>query len=314
MPGGYGGIMQKLTIASRKSPLAMWQAQFVKHALEKNYPQLEVIIKGMSTKGDEIIDRPLAKIGGKGLFVKELEHALLQGEADIAVHSMKDVPMHLPQGLVLPVICERGEVRDVLVSSKYSCFDELPAGARIGTSSARRKALINYYYPAMAPIDVRGNVHTRLKKLDSGEYDALIMAGAGLERLDESSRIREFMSVSQWLPSPGQGALGIECRADDLVTQSIIEVLDDPLTNYQVTAERAVSRALNGSCSVPLAANADVDGNILKLKAWLAVPDVSRFIEVFGQGALNQAQAIGEQVAQDMLDSGAQEVLDQMGH
>jgi hydroxymethylbilane synthase len=305
--------MQKLIIASRKSPLAMWQAQFVKQALEKHYPQLDVVIKGMSTKGDEIIDRPLTKIGGKGLFVKELEHALLQGEADIAVHSMKDVPMHLPEGLVLPVVCERGEVRDVLVSSKYSCFDELPAGARIGTSSARRKALINYYYSAMAPVDVRGNVHTRLKKLDSGEYDALIMAGAGLERLEESSRICEYISVSQWLPSPGQGALGIECRAGDSVTQSIIEVLDDPLTNYQVTAERAVSRALNGGCSVPLAAHADLDENTLKLKAWLAVPDSSRFIEASAYGALSQAQAIGEKVAQDMFNNGAQEVLDQIG-
>lgn len=306
--------MQKLTIASRKSPLAMWQAQFVKQALEKNYPQLEVVIKGMSTKGDEIIDRPLTKIGGKGLFVKELEHALLKGEADIAVHSMKDVPMHLPEGLVLPVVCERGEVRDVLVSSNYSCFDDLPAGARIGTSSARRKALINYYYPRLASVDVRGNVHTRLKKLESGEYDALIMAGAGLERLEESARICDYISVSQWLPSPGQGALGIECRAGDSVTQSIIEVLDDPLTNYQVTAERAVSRALNGGCSLPLAAHADVHENTLKLKAWLAVPDSSRFIEASGQGGLEQAQAIGEEVAQDMLSNGAQEVLDQIGH
>lgn len=265
---------QKITIATRKSPLALWQANHVKNLLNAMAPELEIELLEMVTKGDKIIDRPLANIGGKGLFLKELETALLDGRADIAVHSMKDVPMNLPNGLILAAIVERGSVEDAFVSTQYMKLEQMPAGSIIGTSSARRKAVLQHYYPELIIKDIRGNLQTRLSKLDKGEYDGLILAAAGLERLGLQNKICERLAVNPWLPAPGQGAVGIECLESNTPLLNLIKQVNHPDTSNCVLAERAVSRTLEGSCAVPLAAYAKlVSPEQIELNAWVASPE-----------------------------------------
>ena len=266
-------LAARIVIASRESRLALWQSEYVRDALMRHHPQLQVEILGMSTRGDQILDRSLSKVGGKGLFVKELEAALADGRADIAVHSAKDVPMELPEGFVLAAIGAREDPRDCFVSNQHASLEELPAGAVLGTSSLRREAQVRSRLPQLKVAALRGNVNTRLAKLDRGEYDAIVLAAAGLKRLGLGERIRSFIEVEHSLPAPGQGALAIECRAgrDDLV--ALLAPLHDSATAICVRAERAVSRALSGSCQLPLAAFAVIAGNQLWLRGLVASPD-----------------------------------------
>ena len=243
---------QKIRIATRHSPLAMWQANFVKAELMKYHPDLTVELLAMKTKGDKILDTPLAKVGGKGLFVKELEVAMLEGRADIAVHSMKDVPVDFPEGLGLMVICEREDPRDAFVSNHYQNIEQLPLGAVVGTCSLRRQCQLRELRPDLKVKDLRGNVNTRLGKLDAGEYDAVILAAAGLIRLQMQDRIASFIAPEVSLPAVGQGAVGIECRVDDEQTIALLKPLEDAQTRFRVTAERALNLALQGGCQVPI--------------------------------------------------------------
>lgn len=264
---------QKITIASRESRLALWQAEHVRDALRRHYPQLQVDILGMTTRGDQILDRSLSKVGGKGLFVKELEAALADGRADIAVHSAKDVPMDLPAGFTLAAFCEREDPRDCLVSQHHATLDAMPDGAVLGTSSLRREAQVKARLPRVQVSSLRGNVNTRLAKLDRGDYDAIVLAAAGLKRLGLADRIRALIPVEDSLPAPGQGALAIECRAgrDDLI--ALLAPLHHAATAACVRAERAISRALSGSCQLPLAAYAELSGTELWLRGLVASPD-----------------------------------------
>jgi hydroxymethylbilane synthase len=266
-------LPKKIVIASRESRLALWQSEHVRDALMRHHPGLEVEILGMTTRGDQILDRSLSKVGGKGLFVKELETALADGRADIAVHSAKDVPMELPEGFTLAAIGEREDARDSFVSHRYASLDDLPAGAVLGTSSLRREAQVRSRLPGVVVKSLRGNVNTRLAKLDAGEYDAIVLAAAGLKRLGLGDRIRSLIEVASSLPAPGQGALAIECRAgrEDLV--ALLAPLHDENTATCVRAERAVSRALGGSCQLPLAAHAVLEGGELWLRGLVARPD-----------------------------------------
>ena len=290
--------MQKLIrIATRKSPLALWQANFIKSQLLAHHPELTVELVPMTTQGDQIIDRSLSKIGGKGLFVKELENALLNGEADIAVHSMKDVPMHLPEGLMMSAMTARGSVEDVFVSERFHKIEDLPPGARVGTSSARRKTILQREYPHLESIDVRGNVQTRLKKCETGEVDALILAAAGLERLDLSSKITQRLPVDPWLPAPGQGAIGVESRTNDLQINDYLKAINDHDTWDAVTAERMLSRVLNGGCGVPLAAYAVLEDEELFLRAWWISPDDQRFVYSEAKKHRLSAEELGAEVA-----------------
>jgi len=268
----------RIVIASRESRLALWQAEHVRDRLRQHHPGLAVEILGMTTRGDQILDRTLSKVGGKGLFVKELETALADGRADIAVHSAKDVPMELPAGFVLAAIGAREDARDCFVSQRYAALDELPPGAVLGTSSLRREAQIRSRQPQLTVTALRGNVLTRLDKLDRGEYDAIVLAAAGLKRLGLGARIRSLIEVERSLPAPGQGALAIECRAgrDDLI--ALLAPLHDAATAICVRAERAVSRALSGSCQLPLAAYAELQGNTLWLRGVVASPDGTQVI------------------------------------
>lgn len=296
--------MQKLIrIATRKSTLALWQANFVKSQLLMYYPELTIELVPMTTQGDQIIDRSLSKIGGKGLFVKELETALLNGEADIAVHSMKDVPMHLPIGLAISAITRRGSVEDVFVSERYQTLADMPAGARVGTSSARRKMILQREYPHLESVDVRGNVQTRLKKCETGEVDALILAAAGLERLDLFDKITQRLSIEQWLPAPGQGAIGIESRLDDFQINQYLQAINDQDTWNAVTAERMLSRLLNGGCGVPLAAYALLEKDMLFLRAWWVSPEDQRFAYAEAKKHPSCAEALGEEVANAITES-----------
>ena len=251
---------ERCVIATRESPLAMWQALHIQSVLRERYPSASVELLGMTTRGDQILDRTLSKVGGKGLFVKELEVAMESGEADLAVHSLKDVPMELPEGFDLVAVSEREDPRDAFVSPKYASLDDMPAGARVGTASLRRELMLRMNYPHLEVLPVRGNVGTRLRKLDNGEYDALVMASAGLKRLELHDRIRSIIPAEVSLPSPGQGALGIEIRSDNAVMPEALACINDPHTRACCTAERAVSRALGGSCQVPLAAYGIVEG------------------------------------------------------
>ncbi len=290
--------MRKLIrIATRKSALALWQANFVKAQLLKHYPELIIELVPMTTQGDQIIDRSLSKIGGKGLFVKELENALLNNEADIAVHSMKDVPMHLPEGLVMSAMTARGSVEDVFVSEKFNKIEELPLGARVGTSSARRKTILQREYSHLESVDVRGNVQTRLKKCETGEVDALILAAAGLERLDLSDKITQRLPIDPWLPAPGQGAIGVESRVDDFQINQYLKALNHQDTWDAVTAERMLSRVLNGGCGVPLAAYAVLESEELFLRAWWVSPDDQRFVYSEAKKHRSYAETLGDEVA-----------------
>ena len=299
--------MKKLVIATRKSRLALWQAEHVKQRLEALHPGLGVELLPMSTRGDEVLDRSLEKVGGKGLFVKELETAMAEGRADLAVHSMKDLPADLPPGFMLAAITSREDPRDAFVSNRYATPAQLPPRAVLGTSSLRRAAQMSERYPSLEIKLLRGNVETRLSKLDRGEYDAIVLAVAGLVRLGLAARIRARLSLEDSLPAPGQGALGIECLAErDDVIQALGR-LADPDTAACVRAERAVSRALGGSCTLPLAAIAVMEGGAIKLRALVASPDGRHIVRAEMQG--KDAEAVGNGAAQALKDQGAEAIL-----
>lgn len=299
-----------LRIATRKSPLAMWQAEFVKAELERIHPDLTVDLLPMSTKGDVILDTPLAKVGGKGLFVKELEVAMLEDRADIAVHSMKDVPVDFPEGLGLEVICEREDPRDAFVSNSYKSISELPQGAVVGTSSLRRQCQIRALRPDLVIKDLRGNVGTRLGKLDAGNYDAIILAAAGLIRLKLEERIASFISAEDSLPANGQGAVGIECRTNDERVKALLAPLEHLETRYRVLAERAMNTRLEGGCQVPIGAYAEITGDELFLKGLVGNPDGKHVITAEIKGPKTQAEQLGQSLAEDLLSQGAKEILD----
>ncbi|WP_277186146.1 hydroxymethylbilane synthase [Caballeronia sp. BR00000012568055] len=301
-----------LVIASRESRLAMWQAEHVRCALHKLYPRCDVKILGMTTRGDQILDRTLSKVGGKGLFVKELEAALAEGRADLAVHSLKDVPMRLPDGFTLGAILEREDPCDAFVSPHYESLDALPAGSVVGTSSLRREAMIRMRYPHLEVRPLRGNLDTRLGKLDRGDYAAIILASAGLKRLGMEHRIRAVLDPSQSLPAAGQGALGIEIRADREDLAAWLKPLHDDKTALAVEAERAVSRALGGSCEVPLAAFAQWNGDALHLRGAVAMPDGKRVLraeESVQSPDLAAALALGQRVSSDLEAQGAMDIV-----
>ncbi|MGY4676576.1 hydroxymethylbilane synthase [Pasteurella sp. P03HT] len=303
---------KRLKIATRQSPLALWQANYVKARLQQLHANLQVELVPMVTKGDVILDTPLAKIGGKGLFVKELESALLNGNADIAVHSMKDVPMQFPEGLGLGVICQREDPRDALVSNSYRTLMDLPQGAVVGTSSLRRQCQLKQLRPDLQIRSLRGNVGTRLSKLDKGEYDAIILASAGLIRLGLAERITSFIEIEQFLPAAGQGAIGIECRTDDDIVMSLLAPLADEKTTYCVRAERAMNTHLQGGCQVPIAGYAVVEQGQLYLRALVGEPDGSTIIRAEGKSAVNQAEVLGIQIAEQLLQQGADTILQKL--
>ncbi len=298
-----------LRIATRKSPLALWQANFVKDRLEALHPDLQVELVPMSTQGDKILDTPLGKVGGKGLFVKELETAMLEGRADIAVHSMKDVPVEFPDGLGLHTICEREDPRDAFVSNHFNQIDELPQGAVVGTSSLRRQCQLRAARPDLVIRDLRGNVNTRLAKLDAGEYDAIILAAAGLKRLEMAHRIAAFIEPEQSLPANGQGAVGIECRLDDHELHALLAPLEHPETRIRVLTERAMNRALQGGCQVPIGAYALVQGEEVWLRGLVGSPDGARVIRDEIRGPLAEGEALGHTLAQRLLAAGADVIL-----
>ena len=302
-------VLKTLKIATRQSPLALWQANYVKDRLQQLYPDLTIELVPMVTKGDVILDSPLAKIGGKGLFVKELENALLNKEADIAVHSMKDVPMQFPEGLGLAVICQREDPRDAFVSHSYRTFTELPQGAVVGTSSLRRQCQLKALRPDLDIRSLRGNVGTRLSKLDNGDYDAIILASAGLIRLGLADRIASFIDVEQSLPAAGQGAVGIECRTDDMQVQALLAPLADAETTYCVRAERAMNNHLQGGCQVPIGGYAVLQQGQLYLRALVGDIDGSRIIRAEGKSAVENAEVLGVQIAEQLLAQGADKIL-----
>ena len=299
-----------IIIATRKSALALWQANFVKAELERLHPNLEVELLPMSSRGDHILDVPLAKVGGKGLFVKELEHSLLDGQADIAVHSMKDVPMSFPEGLCLPVIGEREDPRDAFVSNNYDNLASLPQGSVVGTSSLRRQCQLQARRPDLEVRFLRGNVNTRLAKLDAGEYDAILLASAGLIRLGFAERIAENLSIDDSLPAGGQGAIGIEIRQDDTATANLLAPLQHQPTAVCVGAERAMNHYLQGGCQVPIGAFATLDGDIITLKGLVGEPDGSQILTYQASG--KDPQQLGEQVAKALLAQGAGAILDKV--
>ncbi|PCI62475.1 MAG: hydroxymethylbilane synthase [Gammaproteobacteria bacterium] len=299
-------------IATRKSALALWQADYVKAQLEHFYADIVVELVPMTTKGDIILDTPLAKVGGKGLFVKELEVAMLENRADIAVHSMKDVPVEFPEGLGLEVICPREDPRDAFVSNTIKCFAELPQGAVVGTSSLRRQCQIKALRPDLVIKDLRGNVNTRLKKLDNGDYDAIILAAAGLLRLEMPERIQEFIEPEVMLPANGQGAVGIECRNDDEFIKNLLAPLEDKTTRYRVLAERAMNRALEGGCQVPIGSYAVINENTLSLRGLVGAIDGSEIIKAEVSGNIAQGEQLGLQLAEQLLARGADKILQQV--
>ncbi len=304
--------MDELIIATRESPLALWQAEHVKAALSALHQGLSVRLLGMRTLGDKWLSSPLSEVGGKGLFLKELEQAMLDGLAHIAVHSMKDVPAHLPDGFALPVMAFRDDVRDALVSSSGHRVADLPRGARIGSASLRRQCQLRARRPDLDVRPIRGNVGTRLGKLDAGEYDALVLAGAGLARLHLLDRVTEFLSVEDSVPSAGQGALGIECLADAVAVRKLIAPLDDPTVRRAVSAERAVTAGLAADCSAPLGAHARLDGGQIHLAAALGAVDGSRMLKVAVSGS--DPEAVGAAAVADLRAQGADAILGALDH
>lgn len=299
----------RLVIASRESRLAMWQAEYVQARLRALYPQCEIEILGMTTKGDRILDRTLSKVGGKGLFVKELEAAMAEGRADLAVHSLKDVPMEVPQGFALAAVMEREDPRDAFVSNDYASLGALPEGAVVGTSSLRRQALIAARYPKLAIRPLRGNLDTRLGKLDNGEYAAIILAAAGLKRLGLQQRLRTMIEPEQSLPAPGQGAMAIEIMADRDDLRELLAPLNHEATVQAVTAERTVSRTFGGSCQIPLAAYAMVDAGVMRLRAMVATPDGRRMASAEASGPAAAPDALGRRIAEMLQAQGAEAIL-----
>jgi len=302
-------MSREIRIATRKSALALWQAEYVKARLEASHPGLKVSLVPMVSRGDKLLDAPLAKIGGKGLFVKELETALLENEADIAVHSMKDVPMEFPEGLGLYCICEREDPRDALVSNRFDSLDALPPGSVVGTSSLRRQAQLLARRPDLKIQFLRGNVNTRLAKLDAGEYDAIILAAAGLIRLGFGERIRSSIGVDESLPAGGQGAVGIECRTGDSEVHALLACLNHAPTATRVVAERALNKRLNGGCQVPIACYAVLEGEQLWLRGLVGQPDGTLLLRAEGRAPAAEAEALGVQVAEELLDQGAEHIL-----
>lgn len=307
------GIAQ-ITIATRESALAMWQAHHIRQQLQALYPQIEIIILGMTTMGDQILDKTLSKIGGKGLFVKELEQAMQEGRADIAVHSLKDVPMVMPEGFVLAAIGEREDPRDAFVSRQFQRLEELPDGSVVGTSSLRRQCQIQARFPKLKIESLRGNVQTRLRKLDEGQYAAIILAAAGLKRLGLGDRITSFLPVEQSLPAVGQGAIGIECRAGRDGLSALLAALNHTNTAACVTAERAMSRALAGSCQVPLGGFAEIADGVLRLRGFVSSVDGVRVVRSEVSGKPEEAERIGKELAQCLIGMGADKILAELEH
>lgn len=302
-------IPDRIVIASRQSRLALWQSEFIRSELQRLYPACEVSILGMTTRGDEILDMSLSKIGGKGLFVKELESALADGRADIAVHSAKDVPMVLPQGMAIAAFPQRADPRDCVVSHVCGNLGELPDGSLIGTSSLRREAQLRERHPGLRVAPLRGNVDTRLAKLDRGEFQAIILAAAGLVRLGLGARIRAMIATSDSVPAPGQGALAIECLAGRPELFEALSVLNCPQCESCVRAERALSRALSGNCQLPLGAFAEADGNELCLRGIVAASDGARVVRAEARGPANDPEGLGERLAAMLRERGAGEIL-----
>ena len=306
----------RLIIASRESRLALWQAVHIQSRLAALYPQCSVEILGMTTRGDQILDRPLSQIGGKGLFIKELEVAMEEGRADLAVHSLKDVPMEMPEGFALTAIAQREDPRDAFVSSRYDGLDALPAGAVVGTSSLRREAILRASYPHLKIEPLRGNLDTRLRKLDEGQYAGILLAAAGLKRLGLGERVRAVIDPEDMLPAVGQAALGIEIRADRPDLAQALAALNHPPTALCTHAERAVSRGLGGSCTTPMGAYATLEGEAMHLRAVLGLPDGSQALQAQQRGRvtdLAQAEALGQQVARQLREQGADALLAQLG-
>jgi hydroxymethylbilane synthase len=299
-----------IRIATRKSELALWQANHVQALLKQAHPGIEIELVKIVTEGDRILDRPLAKIGGKGLFLKELERALLNNEADLAVHSMKDVPAEMTDELVLDAVLPRANPFDALVSRNEKSLADLPAGSRIGTSSLRRQSQLLALRPDLVVMDLRGNVNTRLRKLDEGQYDAIILACAGLERLGLAERITEQLDGPGWLPASTQGIIGLQCRATDVDIRTLIEPLADRSSAFVAKAERAVARVLGATCQVPLAAHAVLDGDTIKLDAVVRSPDGSDMVMAGGISNVGEAVALGERVAADLLANGAGRIIE----
>ncbi len=301
--------LKTLRIATRSSPLALWQAEEVSRQLKQHYPDLDVRLVTMKTKGDKILDAPLAKVGGKGLFVKELESGMLAGEADIAVHSMKDVPVEFPPGLELSLIMKREDPRDAFVSNTYASLDEMPEGALVGSSSLRRQTQVREKYPHLKLDWLRGNVNTRLQKLDDGLYDGIILAAAGLKRLGFEQRIRSCLEPELSLPAIGQGAVGIEARSDDEAVRQLLAPLADADTTKRVLAERAMNETLNGGCQVPIAGFAELQGDEIFIRGLVGEPDGSRVLRAEIRGPSDQAVALGIQLGEELLRQGAGEIL-----
>ena len=301
--------VKTLRIATRNSPLALWQAHFIRDQLLAKYEQLDVEIVGMTTKGDQILDRSLSKVGGKGLFMKELEEALLDGRADIAVHSMKDVTVDLPEGLEVSCVCARETPNDAFVSNNYHSLHELPAGSVVGTSSLRRRAQLKHHFPQLEIKELRGNVNTRLRKLDNGEYDAIILAAAGLIRLGFEDRIADLIAIKDSLPAVGQGIVGIENRADDVEIKQLIAVLNDKQAEICIAAERRMNQSLDGGCSVPIAGFAQLDGETLSMQGVVGDIETGQLLSASAQGEAKNAAEIGQQVAQQLIDQGAKALI-----
>ena len=305
-------ISLKIRIATRKSPLALWQANFVKQQLLNNHNGLTVELIPMVTQGDILLDSPLSKIGGKGLFVKQLEQAILNNEADIAVHSIKDIPAQLPQGLILATICRRDEVRDAFISNKYTNLDQLPYGTIIGTSSLRRQCQLRAKYPHIQIKDLRGNVSTRLEKLDDHKYDAIILAAVGLKRLALDGRIKQYIDTDLILPAVGQGAVGIEARSDDKEMLNLLAPLNDRDSCICIQAERAMNQQLQGGCQIPIACYSQINDGILSLQGLVGRTDGSQIIKSKIQGSTAQAQQLGCKLAEQLLKYGAKEILQEL--
>lgn len=306
--------MNTVRIATRKSALALWQAEYVKERLEHFHPGLNVELVKMTSKGDRILDAPLAKIGGKGLFVKELENAMLEGRADIAVHSMKDVPMEFPEGLCLGVICPRENPLDAFVSNTYSNLEALPQGATVGTSSLRRQCQLLELRPDLNIEFLRGNVNTRLAKLDEGQFDAIILAAAGLIRLGMEDRIKTCIPSEQSLPAAGQGAVGIEIRSNDETIKELLAPLHHEETAVRVLAERAMNRRLNGGCQVPIGCYSELEGDQLYMRGLVGQPDGSRILRAEVRCQKEEAEQFGIKLAEALLDQGADKILAELLH
>jgi hydroxymethylbilane synthase len=304
--------LKTLRLGTRKSQLALWQAHYVRHELERHHPGLKVELVTMTTEGDRILDRNLAQIGGKGLFIKELETGLLDGRIDIAVHSLKDVTVGFPPGLHLAAVCEREDPHDAFLSSRYETLASLPPGARVGTSSLRRQCQLRAAYPQLQIHPLRGNVNTRLSRLDAGEYDAIILAVAGVKRLGLAARIRERLDPAVILPAVGQGAVCIECRIEDATTNALLAPLEHRATRLCVTAERSMNAHLQGGCQVPIGGYAELHGEVLHLRGLVGAPDGSRLLRAEARGPAAAAEALGQQLARELLARGAGDILDKV--